>query len=459
MDNLFQKINEAFKLSQKPETAGKAYDDIYLIYQTGNLPPDYHLTFGWIIYRHLKANFKEIGSVRTRKALATYFSLKVDRPSVLHSSILFIALQVEKTYPEFKFCTFLDMWGISCFRDDDWMIKKTELATYPSTVQKAISLYMKESDETLGFQFPEMFAELVEKAVRRYPDDQELRRQLGKIWFRQGRKDEAMRLYSDMLSDRCKYYLWLDFANMTDDVRLKQAAICKAMLLQKKEEFLGAAHLQLAELLIREKDYGQALTDLQIYYDTYTKNKWKTSQQFWYLKRMVPADATATLRDAEWLRQHAKAADAWIYSGMPSAVMLVHDRFKNKAGKERCKLVSADGISVVVSPALLPQTTQTDEPRFYQMIYQKEGEKVVVKKILAADTAKTIEEYQQKGLITTGKLRLKTNQKGSLYGFVGKCYVGSHLLSGMEDGDVVSVLMREEGERKFAVAAWKNEKK
>ncbi len=459
MDKIFTLINEAYKLSQNPQTANQAYDNIYPLYKNNELPSDYHLTFGWIIYRHLKANLKEMGSVAARKALAAYFRLEVSRPSVLHSSMLFIAIQIEKTYPEFLFCKFLEMWGFDRFRDDDWIIQKAENGQYPSTVQKAIALYMKEAETTPSFQYPEAFAELTGKAVRRYPADVELKRQMAKILMRKGRREEALRLYTGILGDNCKYYLWLDLAEMTDDVRLRKSALCKAIAMQKKDEFLGTAHLKLARILIDENDFPQALVDLNNYYDTYTRNKWKTGTLYWELKGKIPSGTVAADRGKEWLLRESAMAEEWTYSDFPSTIMTMKETFRNRQGKERCKLVATDGLTAVVSPTLLPKSQAPDQQQLYEVKYQQEEGRIAVKKIVLANIQKVLDGLQEKGAVVSGKLRLKTNAKGSRYGFVSNCYVGSHLLNGFIEGDFVDVIVKSEGERKFAFFICKHVKK
>lgn len=66
---------------------------------------------GWKIYHYLNANYKTLGSAESRSLLAIYFKIKTGAPSLLHSCMLSIAVKMTEQYPDFKFSSFLDMWG------------------------------------------------------------------------------------------------------------------------------------------------------------------------------------------------------------------------------------------------------------------------------------------------------------------------------------------------------------
>ena len=75
--------------------------------------------YAWIIAKALIREHEALGSVECRQLLAEYLRLPVERPSRLHSAILFAAIKVANTYPDFRFAVYLNMWGIGNLRPED----------------------------------------------------------------------------------------------------------------------------------------------------------------------------------------------------------------------------------------------------------------------------------------------------------------------------------------------------
>lgn len=74
----------------------------------------------WSIFRYLQKNYKEMGSQQVRTLLATYMKIPVDKPSLIHSCMLGMAVKISETYPDFRFPQFLEMWGYDKnLRDED----------------------------------------------------------------------------------------------------------------------------------------------------------------------------------------------------------------------------------------------------------------------------------------------------------------------------------------------------
>lgn len=65
----------------------------------------------WAIYRYLKENYKNEGSVMSRTLLAAYMKLHVNEPSLINSLMLGIAAKVSEEYPDLRFPQFLKAWG------------------------------------------------------------------------------------------------------------------------------------------------------------------------------------------------------------------------------------------------------------------------------------------------------------------------------------------------------------
>jgi hypothetical protein len=79
----------------------------------------HHESYGWIIYRYIKAEESNLSSVDVRTFLRDYMNLKNERPSMLHSMILNLALNYSKTHIDFKFYDFFLLWNPSNLRYED----------------------------------------------------------------------------------------------------------------------------------------------------------------------------------------------------------------------------------------------------------------------------------------------------------------------------------------------------
>lgn len=79
----------------------------------------HHESYGWIIYRYIKAEENNLSSVEVRTFLRDYINLKNERPSMLHSMILNFALNYSKTHSDFKFYSFFLLWNPDNLRHED----------------------------------------------------------------------------------------------------------------------------------------------------------------------------------------------------------------------------------------------------------------------------------------------------------------------------------------------------
>ncbi len=65
----------------------------------------------WDIYWYLKDHYKECGSKQTRMLLLTYLKINLERPSMIHSCMLQLALKISEEYDDFNLLNYLRMWG------------------------------------------------------------------------------------------------------------------------------------------------------------------------------------------------------------------------------------------------------------------------------------------------------------------------------------------------------------
>ena len=110
------RIDAHFTQIQAAETLSKngvhkqALADITAMFRKGELLESHHESFGWIIYRYIKAEELTVASAEIRTLMRDYLNLKNDRPSLLHSVFLNFALHFSKTHADFNLYSFFLLW-------------------------------------------------------------------------------------------------------------------------------------------------------------------------------------------------------------------------------------------------------------------------------------------------------------------------------------------------------------
>lgn len=451
MDNeVFHIMSQAFSLSKKAEKVGEAYKSASTLYKEGKLTEEFHVTFGWIAYRYLKEKYIALGSKGARTILATYFKLKMERPSLIHSMFLYLAINIKKRYPDFRFTSFMDMWGYDNFRNEDWVPYIKEQQSFPSTVQKVINLCMAENKDNKAKELSESFVGLLKKAVAKYPQDYNSKRYLAIALARKGEKAEAVEVYRELLIYDNRYYLWNELGNLIGDRQLKKSAFCMALLKQKKEEYLGSIHLSLAELLIGYGDYGQALTDLEKYKRTYDTNKWTISVQYHSLIGRIPSGTMPAKRNAEWLKKQAKPIQGFVMKKLPSQTMFMQDVFTSKKGNKMCRMLAYDKSTIICDYGKCPDLHDS-QGDFFRVYYTKREHWTQVVYIEKATEEDVRQDWKDNISRLEGKIRITAKADGKMFGFVKDCYVGKHLLKGIKNGMSVQVVAFKENNKMYAL--------
>ena len=107
----------------------------------------HHESYGWIIYRYIKAEESNLSSVGVRTFLRDYMNLKNDRPSMLHSMILNFALNYSKTHSDFKFYNFFLLWNPDNLRYEDLNDGYIDGKSIPSLISRICKEFVKSNTE------------------------------------------------------------------------------------------------------------------------------------------------------------------------------------------------------------------------------------------------------------------------------------------------------------------------
>jgi len=347
----------------------EAFEALYPVWKEGRLPARLHTSFAWIIYYHVRHEQATMPSVEVRQALAAYLSLDNERPSRLHSRILLMATRLKERDADFKFGKFFEMWGMGNLTDEDWQQDKKEgregVVTFISVAEHAIRLYTKELHDSRTKEFNPDFEPLLVKAIKQYPTQSLYKYYLARLYAASGRKTKAIKAYKKLALITGQSYVWSDLAALLTDPAQRQAALSKALLLQRDVNKTGRLHLGLAQLLIKQERFPEAACELRQYRDIYTRNGWHLSDFYQRLRNSVPAD-TQPVHDNRALYQASLSAlDQFLYSELPEVALTLTTEFKDRRGNMSARLVTDDGKAVFLPASRLMTDDQGVRVRHY----------------------------------------------------------------------------------------------
>lgn len=119
--------------------------------------------YAWTIVKTLNQHVNDVDSVLARQLLADCLKLNVPRPSKLYSGILSAALKVANTYTDFRFATFLRMWGIENLRPEDNERQRTQDGkSFPSlserTARTLASQFLLHPEDRTSIDYASLFS-------------------------------------------------------------------------------------------------------------------------------------------------------------------------------------------------------------------------------------------------------------------------------------------------------------
>lgn len=127
-----------------------------------------HQTQGWNLLRSLNDGVGKLSSVELRRLLASYFDMKLEHPSKLHSAILSVAVKMATQYLDFRFVSFLNIWGLENIRPEDGEGGVDASGKYfPSLLERLAKAYayslIFHPDERLAPELESIIAPLLQK--------------------------------------------------------------------------------------------------------------------------------------------------------------------------------------------------------------------------------------------------------------------------------------------------------
>lgn len=434
-------IKQADQDSRDTHTVAKAFNDVKDLVCDDEIGLDdfQQKTAGWILYRYAKHELERKATYNVRLALSLYLKLKIEKPSLLHSFILRIAVDLETEFKnDFKFTAFLEMWGFDNFSKEDWERFETEDdRLVPCLAEKAIGRYCKELIDDHINTVPNGFVQLIESARKRFQNDGKIELNYARVLAARGETEQAINAYKTVTQKIPQAYVWQEMANLISDREIKQAILCKVITMQRDEQFLGDTRLLLAQQLIEDGNYTAAKFELDTYYRAKQEKGWSVKPPFHELAGKIPIGTQATPSNKDLYNSRLDTLNGFMYPDAKTAIMAYNGKtFANKRGKQRAKLVASDGMSITIAPNRLPRRQQRRPYYFYTVKYVKTERGIEPLTVAPIDEEEGLKHFQ----FINDIVRIRTKLDGKRYGFVGDSYVHQNLLGKATNGQRLKVL-------------------
>ncbi|MDE6422659.1 MAG: hypothetical protein K2K95_04475, partial [Muribaculaceae bacterium] len=450
----YEEFREALRIVKEGGDISATFTKIIQLYKSSCLDKSLYGDFGWMIYYKLK-NTSLTDAITRKLLLHQYLKLDLPKPSILHSRILSEAVKLEQNAPlQFRMRDFIRLWGLDNLMGDDWAQFKTEAGhTLPSLVEKLIGVYAKEI-KTDGIIAPLEFGNLVDKALERYPLNQNMPYFKAIVLLSQGNKGGAIDYYKQLiLRFPQKFYLWSQIAELVDDQDTKIGLLCKALNTGEEDTFLGGVRLRLAHLLIALGKYSNARYELDRYRDTYTAQGWGLKPEFRELLVQV-SECQAVDSNKELYSEFCGKAESFIYSALPCvfAVKISDRQLEDRNHKGR------KFIEWTLSTA--SDSIKLKKPNKFGLRRQKNGSFFEIR--ISNDKIVWIKEYcgipsnQNWIKVAKGKIKLRNDKNGKSYAILDGAYIEKNLLKNITEGDMVRIIAIRKSDGRWSAVSLKS---
>lgn len=268
-----------------------------------------------------------------------------------HSEILKIADRFMDETDTWRFYNFFQKWDIGNFQYNDWHEEIHDDFKSKPLVIKALNKIFKiaklpgNKEKDFSWILP-----LYQKALKSFDNDTWILREYATILNICGNSQEAIKIYKNILLDlNDQAYVWHEFASLIADSNPKVAIsmLCKAIDIQKNEDFLGDIHLQLAKLLVGEDKLNEAKNEINAYKDHRIKKGWKISEEYEALEDALQGiDAIGD--NLIIYESHCALAEEYIYSDIPWKDFLLYDKWENKKQQEISAFTDLNDVEFIV---------------------------------------------------------------------------------------------------------------
>lgn len=449
IDPISKEIKDALEKAKNNSLTTEVIQKCHKLFEDKALNKIYYPDFGWLIYYNLK--YTPLNEASKRKQLLhSYLQLELPRPNLLHSLILGEAVKIEKNTPlKFRIRDFMLIWGWENIRPEDWEQFQSENGNIvASLVEKLISVYAKEL-ETDIVSSPDEFNTLIDRALIRFPNNQNMPKYKAMALISLGMRDEALKYYKQLiLKSPSKCYLWNQTSAVVEDLDLKIALLCKAISVERDESFLGGCRLNLAKALIAKGLFSNAKYEIDKYRDFYLSQSWSLKQEYHAVASMLPSDILSE-ENSSLYNEYLPTAEDFIYGAIPSQFAIkIEDKMledRNRPGRKfiQWTLRTKDETIRIRKPSKFGVDGRMNNGSTFD-IKIHDGKVVWIKK----SNSNPLEQNWIKK--AEGLIRIRTDRNGKSYALLDGAYIGSKLLFDINDGESARIVAIQQEDNRWS---------
>ncbi|MCH5221278.1 MAG: hypothetical protein J1F05_02980 [Muribaculaceae bacterium] len=452
LDPLSKELKNACEVAKAGSLTSDIIQKCHDSLENGELNENHYGDFGWLLYYNLR-NTPLNDSTKRKQLLHYYLKLELPKPELLHSLILGEAVKVEKNTPlQFRIRDFMKLWGWENIRPEDWEQFQVDNGnTVTSLVEKLIAVYAKEL-ETDNVESPDDFNELVDRALKKFPKNQNMPKYKAMALISLGKLDDALEYYKQLiLKSASKCYLWNQASDLIDDIDLKIAFLCKALSVERDESFVGGCRLNLAKALFEKGLLNNAKYEVNKYREFYLSQGWGLKQDYRDVDAIIPHDIHAE-DNAPMYEQYIPLAEEFIYSAIPAVFAIkIEDKQledRNRPGRKftQWTLRTKDGPIRLKKPSKYGLDNRAKNGVPFDI-------KVHDGKIVWIKPSEQNPLEQDWIRVQEGTVKLRTDKNGKKYSILDGAYIGEKLLRNVTDEQRVKIVaIRQEDGRWSAIS-------
>lgn len=340
-----------------------------------NLHKDNKLQELWKLFGFYVNNFSNFGS------------------SHWHSEILKLANRFMVEANSWRFFNFFNLWGYQNLSYEDWQEETNGEHTYKPLARKSLSLINKHiKSNSTDINELNWVIDLYNIALEKFEDDTWLLREYAVLLHKANKTKNAINIYKNIILDLSdQAYVWHEFSKLLEgiDISISISMLCKAMTIQKNEDFLGQIHLDLAKLLHAQRFNSEAKTELNSYEKHKNEKGQKLSEEFILLNNEL-GEVVAKDNNKSFYNDNLALAEDYIYSDIKWTDLLLFDKFKTKEQKERIVFTDLNDIELAINPYKFSvlKSSKLDEIYQLKLHYDKSNDKYVALKIQKSNSEK-----------------------------------------------------------------------
>lgn len=374
-----QQITQARKLSKagKHQDATQIYENLL---SNGESSLDVQTSLGWEYFR-LGSNFQKQEPPNTgavKNFLSRYLKLNIEKPSMLHSSILSLADKLAKD-EHLDMSVFARMWNLNNFRAEDYERYETEDGkSFSSLAEKVLLHATKHAVNRQNLEALKYLEPYLKSSIESFSDNLWLKLNYARMLSALGRNQEAVKFGIEVVKNKPNdFWTWDLLGEIYHSIStdLAFSCYCKALLCSKDINFTSKVKIKVSEMLIQRNELEAAKHELEEIIQYKTQNGQKISAQLSQIQNASWYSTTkASYSNQELYLQHAPSAEELLYHDLPWINGILGETFslKNKPNQLKRKLyVETDDIPKEMS---IPNTMLTFNDESVGMPLEIKGE-------------------------------------------------------------------------------------